>query len=55
MSYKDYLKQRIQEIKLQMANNQGQVEALQKELEQLELKEFEEDLRQEDTRVLLKG
>ena len=55
MSYKDHLKQRIREIKLQIANSEGQAEALQKELEQLELKEFEEDLREEDERTLLKG
>jgi hypothetical protein len=55
MSYKDYLKQRIQEIKLRIANSEGQAEALQKELEQLEMKEFEEDLREESNQVLLKG
>ncbi len=55
MSYKDHLKQRIREIKLQIANSEGQAEALQKELEQLELKEFEEDLREENNQVLLKG
>jgi hypothetical protein len=52
---KDHLKQRIREIKLQIANSEGQAEALQKELEQLELKEFEEDLREENNQVLLKG
>ena len=55
MSYKEYLKQRIQEIKLQIANSQGHAEALENELKQLELKEFEEELREENTQVLLKG
>jgi hypothetical protein len=55
MSYKDHLKQRIQEIKMQLARDQQQSEALQRELEQLEIKEFEESLREENTQILLKG
>lgn len=55
MSYREHLKQRIKEIQLQIANNQGQAEALENELKQLEMKEFEEDLREENNQVLLKG
>lgn len=55
MSYKNYLKQKIKELELQIANNQGNVEKLREELKALELKEFEEDLREENQQILLKG
>lgn len=55
MSYKVYLRQRIKELELMIANNEGQVEELKKELHKLELNEFEEDLREENKQVLLKG
>ena len=57
MSYKDFLRQRIQELQHNIDNNVGQVDALKKELKELELKEFEEDLResQESPQILLKG
>ena len=55
MSYKEFLVQRIKELELQIANNQGNVEALKKELNSLAIKEFEEDLREENQQILLKG
>ena len=55
MSHKHYLRKRINELQAQIDNKYGQVEALQKELKELKLKEFEEDLREEDERMLLKG
>jgi peptidoglycan hydrolase CwlO-like protein len=55
MSHKFYLKKRINELQAQIDNKYGQVEALQKELQELKVKEFEEDLREEDERMLLKG
>lgn len=54
MSYKKYLQQQIKELELQIANSQGDVEKLREDLKKLELKEFEEDLR-EDSQILLKG
>jgi len=55
MSYKFHIKKRIAELQTQIDNKYGQVEALQKELQQLKVKEFEEDMKEEDERVLLKG
>ena len=56
MSYKDFLKERINQLELQIANEQGQKDALKKELQDLMRQEFEEDLREEtDKPTLLKG
>lgn len=55
MSHKFYLKKRINELQAQIDNKYGQVEALRKELQELKIKEFEEDLREEDEKMLLKG
>ena len=55
MSHKHYIRKRISELQTQIDNKYGQVEALQKELQELKVKEFEEDLREEDERMLLKG
>ena len=55
MSYKFHIKKRIAELQTQIDNKYGQVEALQKELRQLKVKEFEENMKEEDERVLLKG
>lgn len=55
MSHKFYLKKRIAELQAQIDNKYGQVETLQKELQELKLKEFEEDMREDDERILLKG
>lgn len=56
MSYKDYLQQKIKEIEQNIANNVGQVDALKEELKRLQMQEFEEDLRESDSKqVLLKG
>lgn len=56
MSYKDYLKEKIEKLRTQIASNTGEVEDLQKELSRLEMQEFEEDMKEsENTQVLLKG
>lgn len=56
MSYKDYLQEKIKELEKSISNNTGQVDSLKKELQSLQMKEFEEDLRESDSgQVLLKG
>ena len=56
MSYKDQLKNRIREIELEIANKTGHKDALERELQDLMRKEFEEDLREESNRKsLLQG
>lgn len=55
MSYKDYLKQRIQELESRVANDKQELDEIQKELNKLRLAEFEEDLANESTQQFLKG
>jgi hypothetical protein len=56
MSHKDYLQQKIKELESNIANNVGRADALREELKRLQMREFEEDLRESDSRqVLLKG
>ena len=56
MSYRENLKQRIREIEFEIVNKQGHKEALEKELQDLMRKEFEEDMREEaDRKTLLQG
>jgi hypothetical protein len=55
MSYKNYLREKIKELKMEIETDKGEIELLKKELRDLELKEFEEDLREEGANQLLKG
>lgn len=55
MSYKNYLREKIKELKLEIETDKGEIEILKKELRDLEMKEFEEDLREEGNNQLLKG
>ncbi len=55
MSYKNELKKRIEELKREISEDKGQVEALKKELKRLEMAEFEEDLSEDSSQQLLKG
>lgn len=56
MSYKDQLKERIKELEFEIANKTGRKDALERELQDLMRKEFEEDLREEASRrSLLQG
>ncbi len=55
MSYKNELKKRIEELKREISEDKGQIEALKKELKRLEMAEFEEDLSENSGQQLLKG
>lgn len=55
MTYKNQLRERIAELKREIVEDKGQIEALKKELKRLEMAEFEEDLAEESTQQLLKG
>lgn len=55
MSYRDILKQKIRELELEIANKVDHKEDLKKELQDLMMKEFEEDMRESDNKKLLKG
>lgn len=55
MTYKNQLKNRIAELKKEIEEDKGQIEALKKELKRLEMAEFEEDLSEESNQQLLKG
>ena len=55
MTYRNQLRERIAELKREIVEDKGQIEALKKELKRLEMAEFEEDLAEESTQQLLKG
>jgi len=56
MSYRDILKRQIKELQLEISNKEGHKEYLEKELQDLMRKEFEEDIKEElDRKTLLKG
>jgi predicted RNase H-like nuclease (RuvC/YqgF family) len=55
MTYKNQLRERIAELKREIVEDKGQIEALKKELKRLEMAEFEEDLAEDSTQQLLKG
>ena len=55
MSYRNELKKRIEELKREISEDKGQIEALKKELKRLEMAEFEEDLSEDSNQQLLKG
>jgi peptidoglycan hydrolase CwlO-like protein len=51
----DTIKKQIQEIESKIASQQGDVEQLKRLLERLKYQQFEEDIRESDSRQLLKG
>lgn len=51
----NYIKKKIDDLEEQIANQQGDLKELKKQLHQLRMQEFEEDLRESDGRQLLKG
>lgn len=55
MSYKDFLTQQIAELEKKIQSATGEKQALQNALNELKLKEFEEDMRTEGHQTLLKG
>ncbi len=55
MSYIKELQKQITEVNLRIQQNQGDVVALQNQLNQLLIAEFEEDMREESNQQLLKG
>lgn len=56
MNYKQILKKQIDELEHKIANAQGEKAELEKQLTNLKLMEFEEDMRLESPpKVLLKG
>ncbi len=56
MSHRDILKKRIKEMELEIANKQGHKEALEKELQNLIMQDFEEEMREDSHRKsLLQG
>lgn len=55
MQYREILQKQIRELELKIANDSSEKEELQKQLMKLKLAEFEEDIKEEDNRQLLKG
>jgi hypothetical protein len=56
MHYREELKKRIRELEFEISNKRDHKEILQKELQDLMRKEFEEDMREDnDRQTLLKG
>ncbi len=55
MSYKDFLSQKIAELEKQIETASGEKAVLLNALNELKLKEFEEDMRTEGHQQLLKG
>ncbi len=51
----DTIKKQIQDIESKIASQQGDVEQLKTLLERLRYQQFEEDIRESDSRQLLKG
>ena len=51
----DTIKKQIKDIELKIETKQGDVEQLKKMLERLKYQQFEEDIRESDSRQLLKG
>jgi peptidoglycan hydrolase CwlO-like protein len=49
------IKKQIQDIESKIASQQGDVEQLKTLLEKLKYQQFEEDIRESDSRQLLKG
>jgi hypothetical protein len=56
MHYREHLKKRISELELEIRTNTNKKSVLEKELQELLKKEFEEDMVEEsDRQILLRG
>jgi len=55
MAYKDFLKQKINELEQKIASSTEEKSVIEAELNKLRLAEFEEDMREESLQQLLKG
>ena len=55
MAYKDFLKQKINELEQKIASSEEEKNVIQAELNKLRLAEFEEDMATEGNQQLLKG
>jgi hypothetical protein len=55
MSYRDFLTHQIAELEKKIQSATGEKQTLQSALNDLKLKEFEEDMRTENHQKLLKG
>ncbi len=56
LRYKDLLHKKIQELEMTISNAKGEKSSLEKELMSLKIKEFEEEMAEENNKVaLLKG
>jgi hypothetical protein len=55
MSYREMLLKKIRELELKIAEAQGDKAVLEKELNRLQIAEFEEEMRESSEQRLLKG
>ena len=55
MAYKDFLKQKINELEQKIASSTEEKSVIEAELNKLRLAEFEEDMASESNQQLLKG
>jgi hypothetical protein len=55
MSYRDNLKKRISELEFEIRTKAERKQDLEKELQELMRKDFEEEMREENQKQLLKG
>jgi len=55
MSYRNHLLQKIAELEEKISKDSSEKKILEKELNQLKLAEFEEDMRESPNQHLLKG
>lgn len=55
MPYKDLLQKQIKELEERIAKFNGDKSILENQLQKLRMAEFEEDIRESDTKQLLKG
>jgi hypothetical protein len=55
MAYKDFLKQKINELEQKIVSSTEEKSVIEAELNKLRLAEFEEDMREESSQQLLKG
>lgn len=55
MAYKDFLKQKINELEQKIVSSEEEKNVIQAELNKLRLAEFEEDMATESNQQLLKG
>jgi len=55
MAYKDFLKQKINELEQKIASSTEEKSVIEAELNKMRMAEFEEDMREESSQQLLKG